>query len=72
VDKVSKTTKRLQSPWGSLTYYFSFLLAELTKNDRLGHLFAQTVLSFFEMKNKRSAFPDVGIWDKDIFIFYFL
>jgi hypothetical protein len=46
---------------GSLTYYFLFLPAELTKNDRLGHLFAQTVLGFTEIKNKRSAFPDVGI-----------
>jgi hypothetical protein len=42
--------------WGSLTYYFLFLPAELLEKVHLALFSPQTVLGFIEIKNKRSAF----------------
>jgi len=50
-----------------------FCPAKLTKNDRLGHLFAQTVSGFSENRNQTFGFCRCWKeWDKDIDIFDFL
>jgi hypothetical protein len=51
-----KPPTKLQSPWGSLSYYFLFLPAELLEKVRLALFSRQTVLGFTEIKNKHSAF----------------
>jgi hypothetical protein len=53
--------RSFKAHWGSLTYYFLFLPAELVEKVHLALFSPQTVLGFTEIKNKRSAFPDVGI-----------
>ena len=81
MEKVSKTTDGFEALWGSFTYCFIFsvlLVFTLSLRKLINKcafstfIYSNSCNPFSKRENKHSASVDVGIWDKDICIFYFL